>query len=58
VKHRLSALAGALSLFAAIPGFAQTTLTIAHRQQQRHDPHARADERLHGEEPGTSPLNG
>jgi len=30
VKHRLSALAGALSLFAAIPAFAQTTtLTIA-----------------------------
>src|SRR6201998_4409481 len=30
MKHRLCALAGALSLFAAVPGFAQTnTLTIA-----------------------------
>src|SRR4051812_33614439 len=29
VKHHLSALAGALSLLAAVPCFAQTTLTIA-----------------------------
>jgi sorbitol/mannitol transport system substrate-binding protein len=29
VKHRISAFAGAISLFVAIPCFAQTTLTIA-----------------------------
>ena len=58
MKHRIGALAGALSLFAAAPCFAQTTLTIATVNNGDMIRMQKPDQQLHREEPGHQPSIG